>query len=114
MVGTRTLAWTQIAALGRTLLPTAQGRQVTDLKLRLRSGECLELELAGLSCQPLHLGALLEQRWQGDRQRQALYYGMALSRVAGLLIPMRPFRAVAWRVGQATEALFVNLTTVGI
>ena len=113
-VGARSLDWAEVAALGRTLLPTAQGGQVTGLKVQLRSGECLELELAGLSCPPLHLGALLEQRWQGDRQRQAMYYGLALSRVAGLLIPMRPFRAVAWRVGRATEPRFVNLATVGV
>jgi hypothetical protein len=113
-VGNRRFTWDELQGIGRVMAPSPGGERLVKLMLWLPDKNTLELDLGALNCPPHQLGMQLERFWQRRKQTDELAYALALSRVAGFLLPLRSRYPIEWEISSTLPAVIRHMAAVGV
>lgn len=113
-VGKHRFSWKELQGIGRGMAPSPSGEKLFKLMLWLPDKRQIELDLGALSCTPHQLGMQIERFWQRSKQMDAFAYALALSRVAGFLLPLRSAHSVEWQISSTLPAVIHHMAEIGI
>jgi hypothetical protein len=113
-IGSRRFTWSELKGIGRGMAPSPSGEKLFKLTLWLPDKNTLDLDLGALDCSPHQFGMQLERFWQRRNKTDALAYALALSRVAGFLLPLHTLHPIEWQISTTLPDVIHHMAEIGV